>query len=380
MKVGFVARWNPLDKKSWSGTSYYTYKQIEKYYETEIFQFKWSWLLREWLTTQKSLNRKIFKKQTSVEYLKSYALYFSKKLDRALTKRPVDLLFVSASPQLIAYAKTTIPVIYMTDATFKQIQGYYPYFSNLMNYNIKAGIELDMQAFCKASHCMLASEWNKQAAIKDYKIDENKISVTPLGANMDFIPTVDILNNNYELSKCNLLFLGVEWDRKGGDIVLEAYQMLKQKNKELRLYIIGCVPPVDVSYDKSITVIPFLDKNKKEDLDQLHKIFMQTDLLFLPTRAECAGVVFSEASAHGVPSITTDTGGVTTYVKNNINGFALPFTAKAADYAEKIESLISDNKKMQELKKSSRKYYEEKLNWDSWGEDFYLIAQKLLMK
>lgn len=33
-------------------------------------------------------------------------------------------------------------------------------------------------------------------------------------------------------------------------------------------------------------------------------------LLLLPTRAECAGIVFNEASAYGVPILLTDTGGV----------------------------------------------------------------------
>jgi len=94
MKVGFAARWNPLDKRSWSGTSYYSYHQIKKYYEVEIFHFKWPWYLREWLTTQKSLNRRFFKKQTADEFLKYYAKYFSKQLEKKLKKRLVDVLFV----------------------------------------------------------------------------------------------------------------------------------------------------------------------------------------------------------------------------------------------------------------------------------------------
>ena len=120
-----------------------------------------------------------------------------------------------------------------------------------------------------------------------------------------------------------------------------------------------------------------MDKNNANDFQQLQKIFLQTDFLLLPTRAECAGVVFSEASAYGIPSITTDTGGVTTYVQNGINGFALPFNAGADAYAQKIEELVSDPKALQNLKQSSRKYYEENLNWDLWGRQFQQIAQSL---
>ena len=377
MKVGFASRWSPLDKKSWSGTSYYSYQQIKKYSEVEIFHYQWTWSVREWLTMQKSLNRRFFKKHTSVEFLKSYAKYFSSQLQKELKKRPVDLLFVSASPQLIAYLKTDIPIIHMTDATFQQLQGYYPNFSNLATYNIRQGIELDKRAFANAAHCMLASEWTNISAINDYGIDPGKISEVPLGANMDMIPAAEDLKSN-KTGKCNLLFLGVDWERKGGEIALETFRLLKQKGIDTHLYIIGCVPPHDLSTEKNITIIPFLDKNNTEDFQRLHKIFHQTDFLLLPTRAECAGVVFSEASAYAIPSITTDTGGVTTYVKNGINGFALPLHASADAYAEKINQLLADKQSFQNLKLSSRKYYEDRLNWELWGRQFQQIAERLV--
>lgn len=382
MKIGFASRLNPLDKRSWSGTTYYTYQQIKKNYDVEVFNYKWTWRVREWLTMQKSLNRKLFKKQTAVEFLRSYAKYFSKQLEKDLKKRPVDVLFVSASSQFIAYLETDIPIIYMTDATFHQLQGYYPSFSNLAAYNIRQGIELDKRAFQKAAHCMLASEWNKDSAVNDYAIDVNKISVIPCGANLDTIPAISDLNLNAS-GQCRLLFLGVEWDRKGGDIALEIFRILKQKGMNPQLQIIGCVPPPDsyrddLSGETGITVIPFLDKNNPEDFQQLQKIFFQTDFLLLPTRAECAGVVFSESSAYGIPSITTNTGGVSTYVMDGVNGYALPFEAGAEAYAQKIDQLVSDQRAMQDLKLSSRKYYDEKLNWDLWGQQFQQIVERLL--
>jgi glycosyltransferase involved in cell wall biosynthesis len=379
MKVGFVARWSPLDKKSWSGTGYYAYSQITKQFETEIFNYKWSWTLREWLTMQKSLNRKFFKKNTSVEFLSSYAKHFSKKLQRDLKKRPVDLLFVMGSSQLIAYLKTDIPVIYMTDATFQQLQSYYPSFSNLPAYNIRQGIELDKKAFQRASHCMLTSEWSRNSAVNDYGIDPDKISVVAFGANMESIPSKNELQTE-PTEKCRLLFLGVEWERKGGDIALEAFRMLRQKGINAQLKIIGCIPPHDLSVDKNITVIPYLDKNNNEDVRQLEKIFMETDFLLLPTRAECAGVVFSEASAWGIPSITTDTGGVTTYVKDRINGYALPMQAKGNSYADLICKLYDDKAGLKKLKQTSRVYFDQHLSWEHWGEQFRQIAGKLINK
>jgi glycosyltransferase involved in cell wall biosynthesis len=379
MKIGFASRYDPTDKKTWSGTSYYTLQQLKKYGEIELFHFSLPKFLQEWLTTQKSINRRWFKKQTAVEFLKTYAKYFSKQLTKELKKSPVDILFVSASSQMIAYLETDIPVIYMTDATFQQLQGYYPSFSNLADYNIRQGIELDKKAFQKAAHCMLASEWNKNSAITDYGIEHEKISVVPCGANLDTIPVISDLVNATS-GDCRLLFLGVEWDRKGGDIALETFQLLKQQGLHPHLHIIGCVPPVDIAGEKHITVIPFLDKNNKEDVKKLESIFLQTHFLLLPTRAECAGVVFSEASAFGIPSITTDTGGVTTYVRSGMNGYALPYSAKGPEYALQIKKILDSPINYEVLKKRSRAYYEMNLSWDLWGQQFHKIAENWLQQ
>jgi glycosyltransferase involved in cell wall biosynthesis len=376
MKIGFASRYDPLDKKTWSGTSYYTYRQLQRFGEVEVFQYKLPKLLQEFLTTQKSINRRWFQKQTAVEFLKAYAKYFSWQLTKDLKKRPVDILFVSASPQLIAYVKTSIPIVYMTDATFQQLQGYYPSFSNMVAYNIRQGIALDKKAFQQAAHCMLASDWNKNSAVNEYGVLPEKISVVPCGANLDSIPSVEELII-YMSDKCRLLFLGVEWDRKGGDIALAAFYKLKEMGVTVQLHIIGCVPPMDISEELNIINIPFLDKNKAADFKQLHEIFLQTDFLLLPTRAECAGVVFSEAAAYGIPSITADTGGVSTYIKNEINGYTLPLAAGGDAYAKKIAELFLNQSRMLQLRQSSRRYYDEQLNWDIWGRTFQQIVTQL---
>lgn len=378
MKIGFASRYDPRDKKTWSGIGYFTLQQLKQYGEVEIFQYPLPKWLQEWHTTQKSINRRWFKKNTATEFLTSYAKYFSRKLTADLKKRPVDVLFVMASSQMIAYVKTDIPIIYMTDATFQQLQGYYHAFNNLADYNIRRGIALDKKAFQNASHCMLSSQWCAQSTIKDYGIAENKISVVHMGANLDAIPERAQIDFEPKPNRCNLLFLAVEWERKGGDIALEIFRRLKQQGVSVHLHIIGCVPPHQLSDEKNITNIPFLNKNKKEDFHRLHEILLQTDFLVLPTRAECAGIVYSEAAAYGIPSITTNTGGIGDCVQDGVTGFTLPLSATATDYAELIVSILNSTDKQKSLKLAARNYFEMEMNWNKWGSRFFEIAQNLI--
>ena len=377
MKIGFAGRWNPLDKTAWSGIYFQTYQAIQKNYPVETFHYTWPWHVRESLILHKQF-QKIIHKKAAVEFLKGYAKYFSRQLEKELLKKKVDLLFVPSAPQLIAYCKTDIPIIYMTDATFFQLQGYYPLFKDIAAYNIKQGVAIDKLAFEKSAHCMLASNWAKQSAITDYGIDENKITIAPFGANLEKIPGADEIKK--EKNKvCNLLFLGVEWERKGGQIALDAFRILQKNGFPAHLTIIGCVPPVPVT-DKNITVIPFINKQNKSEADKLYNITRNSDFLLLPTRAECSGIVYSEAGAFGVPSITTNTGGISTNVQHGINGFTLPLSATAVDFAKIIQKTFSDDDTYWELSKNCRKKFEEELNWDNWGNTFLNIAEKICNK
>ncbi|MFM6924223.1 MAG: glycosyltransferase family 4 protein [Ferruginibacter sp.] len=375
MKIVFAGRWSPLDKTAWSGIYYHTYQAIKRYADVQYFYYTWPWYLREWLIFQKQI-QKLRSHKLAVEFLHDYARWFSRQLEKDLQRMKADIVFIPAAPQLIAYCKTDIPIVYLADATFQQLQGYYHSFSNLAAYNIRQGIELDKNAFNKAAHCIVASDWARLSAINDYKIPENKISMLPFGANLNAIPPVgDLKTECNEI--CNLLFLGVEWERKGGQTALDTFYTLQKRGFKATLTIIGCTPPFVVN-DKNIKVIPFINKNVNEESALLYDIFRETDFLLLPTRAECSAVVYCEASAFGIPSITTNTGGIGNYVVDNFNGYMLPLSGKADDYTDKITELFSHPRSYMQFRQNARQRFEDLLNWDKWGQSFYKIAEQVL--
>lgn len=374
MKIGFAGRWSPHDKKAWSGTYYSSFRQISRYYEVQPFHYKWPFYVREYLLLHKQI-QKLKGKKTAVEFLRGYAKYFSKQLEKDLLKNKVDVIFSPGATQLLAYCNTSIPIIYMTDATFQQLQSYYDSFANLAAYNVSQGIALDKSTFTKAAHCMLASDWASASAINDYGIAANKITVAPLGPNIDLLPAENEIEKTWG-SRCHLLFLGVEWERKGGQIALDTFYALRKNNTDATLTIIGCVPPFDIE-DKNITVIPFLNRDIAAEAQQLSDIIKRSHFLLLPTRAECAGVVFCEAGAYGMPSITTNTGGVPSYVQNGVTGITLPLEAGGELYARKIMEIYSNEIIYRQFCSSSRQRFNQVLNWDAWGETFKHIVINL---
>jgi glycosyltransferase involved in cell wall biosynthesis len=110
---------------------------------------------------------------------------------------------------------------------------------------------------------------------------------------------------------CKLLFIGVEWERKGGQIALDALHALQRSGIPAALTIVGCMPPGYATGHFGIPALPsypLLINTYAIEVSRLNDLLRNSDFLLLPTRAECAGIVFCEASAYGIPVITTLTG------------------------------------------------------------------------
>lgn len=99
------------------------------------------------------------------------------------------------------------------------------------------------------------------------------------------------------------------------------------------------------------------------------KLICNCHCLLLPTHAECAGIVFSEASAFGLPSFAYDTGGISNYVINGKNGYRLSPDSTAVDFAHTIESAINTNE-FKQLHDGALSHYKEKVSWKAWSKRF----------
>jgi glycosyltransferase involved in cell wall biosynthesis len=219
------------------------------------------------------------------------------------------------------------------------------------------------------------SEWIKHKALETYHIDPDKIEVIELGAN---IPAPTNYTIDIAMDICRLVFIGKNWEKKGGDKVLQACRLLKKEGFPCTLTIIGSIPTDMNDADEDVIVIPFLDKSRREHLNRLCKILSESHFLVLPTVFDAYGIVFCEASAYGVPSIASDVGGVSQPVRKGKNGFLLPPDATAQDYAEKIKTVFGDRENYIKLRASSRYEFETRLNWDAWGERVNTIFEDVV--
>jgi glycosyltransferase involved in cell wall biosynthesis len=168
-----------------------------------------------------------------------------------------------------------------------------------------------------------------------------------------------------------LLFVGRAVEEKGLSYLCEAVKQLKDQSIPVHLNIVG---------DGSArpTIAKFVKKHKLEDVITLVGWVQQENLAEYYAKAnafvgpsievengwkEAFGVVFAEASASGLPVITTSTGGIKDIIKDEVNGLVVP-QRNAEAIAEAVKRLQKDPKLCQKLGDRGVSYIAENFSWD----------------
>jgi glycosyltransferase involved in cell wall biosynthesis len=372
MKIGIINRADVSDVSSLSGYPYFMARALAKQVgELVYLSPDKSVLTRTIETAGKALNKLSYAstgRRISPDHHRILSKRLAQVFGRRLAQSSCDVIFAPVASSEIAYLTTNIPIIYFTDLNFADIIDYYPGCSHLFEFARREADHIDSAAIARATALIYPSKWAAQTAIEHYKADSKKVHCIPLGANFDErdIPPRQVALQHSLDHGIALLWVGVDWERKGGVVAYECLLELLNKGTEAKLVVCGCVPPARYRHPK-LEVIPFLNKHDSAHRKRLSQLFLDANFFLFPTIAEAYGIVLCEASAHGLPSLARDTGGTAGAVADGENGYLMPRDATGERYAQKIISIVENRTVYDGLVRSSRKLYEEKLNWDAWG-------------
>ena len=322
-------------------------------------------------------SRFLLRKNYAYNHSFPVATEYAKVVARRLAGQSFDVIVAPSCGTEIALLETSTPIVLIEDATFALLHNYYPQYSNLLKRSVYETNALEGLAIKKADVLLYTSTWAARSAIEDYDADEQKVHVVTFGANFEKPPPKEIVQARKKSERCKLLFIGVDWQRKGGEIAFETLLKLEEMGVQAELIVLGCTPPKTFSHEH-MTIIPFLNKKDEKQQRELDRLFEASSFLILPTRSDCVPMVLAEAGVFGLPVVTTQTGGIPGIIREGENGFMLPLNARGADYAKIIAEVYRDDQRYAELVQSSRAAFDERLNWDAWGVAVTKIIKEML--
>lgn len=241
-------------------------------------------------------------------------------------------------------------VITVHDLSFMR----YPHFTEPKN--LKLLKRLFVKSIHRADLIFADSEFTKRDIIDVYHIDENKIQTVYLGVDNKFnanitLSEIEKVKEKYFLPDKYIFYVGTLEPRKNIPALLNAYKLLKERNKGLpyKLVIVGMKGWL---YNKIFQDIQKLQLENDiiftgyvEDND-LHLIYSGGSLLVYPSFYEGFGFPVIEAMACGIPVVCSDKTSLP-----EVAGDASIFCS-TDDYEEisiKIEQVLSDKQLKKEM-------------------------------
>lgn len=372
MKLAFVTTYNAQNISNWSGTPYFMARafinagiEVEFIGELESLH-EYSFFSR---VKESVFNRRLKGKlgQFIQDYEPGYLRHYARQVSEKLKNSDADIVF-SPGAIPIAYLDTDKPVVMWSDATFAVMHNYYDGFTNFSLPTIFSCHRYERNVVKRLSLAIFSSAWAAESAIKYYGAKREKTKVVPYGANIRSDKSREAIvefNKKKSAAVLKLLFVGREWVRKGGPVAVRIAIELNNMNIKTELAIVGCNPPESASFPDFIRVHGFIDKSKKEGNDLIDSLYSESHFFVLPTVADCTPIVFSEANSYGLPVITTNTGGIPSIIRNDINGKMFDLNADPAEYARYIKDHFTDFEKYSQFSERSFDEYAEVLNWNA---------------
>jgi glycosyltransferase involved in cell wall biosynthesis len=208
---------------------------------------------------------------------------------------------------------------------------------------------LERDAYRHAEHVFTASAVTRASVIDAYGVDPARVSVVGAGSNFAPLPVPRPRPRTPEI-----LFVGREWERKGGPELLTAFAKVRTEIPEARLIIAGTT---DAPAEPGVEVMGLVGR------EELSARFAAACMFCMPSRFDPFPNSLMEAMAYGLPCVSTTTAGVPELVVDGETGVLIA-PGDATRLAEAMLTLLREPELADAMGRAGRVRVEEELTWD----------------
>jgi glycosyltransferase involved in cell wall biosynthesis len=210
----------------------------------------------------------------------------------------------------------------------------------------------ELKIYREATAIFVMSGNIRKSLLRQYNMPDDKVFLVYAGADGKY----SINRDSKKFRNKNIVFVGKDWKRKGGPLLIEAFGKVLKKIPDATLTIIGCNPEVKINNCTISGVLP---------QQQIIKAYESATVFCLPTRREPFGMVFIEAMYNRLPVICPAVGATTDLIENGRNGYLVPYSAEAL--AEKLILVLRNPGLAESLGNQAYKSVSGTYTWKNTG-------------
>lgn len=215
------------------------------------------------------------------------------------------------------------------------------------------------------------SEYLRQSFLRDFHVPPERVFNVGGAINLTEIPEAD-LEKSYAAPR--ILFIGAEFERKGGKVLLEAFREVRAAIPAAELHLAG--PRGLTDLPAGVTSHGFLAKSDPAQRATLEGLFRGSSLFVLPSLYEPFGIAPLEAMLYGLPCVVTRAWALQETVTPGVNG-DLATKGDAGDLAAKILGLLGDPERLAAMGRGAREMVLSRYTWPAVVERMSQTIERL---
>lgn len=202
------------------------------------------------------------------------------------------------------------------------------------------------QIFARARSLVAFSDWVRRSLLSDYGVPSDKVVVLPQGVDtVAWTPGAAGLVGAPQRARLRLLFVGADFERKGGGLLLQAWRAGLSATCELDI----------VTRDSSLAASEGirLHRGLTPNCPELKRLYAQADLFVLPSRGDASPFAVLEAMASGLPVVATRVGALDEMVDDGKTGLLIP-AGDAGALASAVLALAANRARLDAMGRAAR--------------------------
>lgn len=221
----------------------------------------------------------------------------------------------------------------------------------LSEQSYKTWLDCEQKSYHHARHIFTKSNCVKTSLIEDYGLTPDRITVVYSSGQF-----LEPYEGEKKFGSLQIIFNGSDFERKGGNIVIDAFDKIRQKIPDAKLIIVGKTTTIAENRNGIVN----LGVVSPEKLKQL---FLNTDLVVSPAYCEPLGLFLVEATNYGVPCIVSKQDGMPDLIEHQYNGLVIQ-KPSYTQIAEETINLLSDIDRLKQMSHNARNRCKDHFTWD----------------
>jgi starch synthase len=302
--------------------------------------------------------------KASAGFNQSLAMRRTQAVQRALAHHQgsYDLIMQLQTLCAPGFDRAGMPYAIYTDNTMALTRRLYPAWAPLSAKAASWWMQYEAEICRSATTVFTYSEFARRSVIDDYGSSPHSVIAVGAGANQLL---GSLGNKDYTVAR--VLFVGFDFTRKGGSVLLEAWPIVRRRVPNAQLIVAG---PTRESSPDLPAGVSWMGKVNRTELAQLYR---SASVFVLPSLFEPWGHVFYEAMGHGLPCIGTSCCAMPEIIDDGVTGRLVP-PSEPEPLADALIELLTDPVKTAAMGQAA---YASVLRGNRWNDVLDRVAEHL---